>query len=126
MARLLRASTSSPSMTFAGSFNFIDDQELFDITFGSNPPPLHLTTSQHGAKENLVVLSGRINNFVSMCQIFIFCSHVEKQYVGTDNYNSCAIMSNEEAAFSQLKMKYLSRTGKQHCRTLDDIFRKCI
>ena len=61
------SSTSTPSTTFARSLYFIDNQECSDITFGSNLPPLKLTASQHGAKDNSVLPSGRINTFVSMC-----------------------------------------------------------
>ena len=50
MARLLSASTSTPSKTFLGLFNFIDDQECYDLIFGSKPLSLHLTTPQHGVK----------------------------------------------------------------------------
>lgn len=109
MARLLSASTSAPSTTFPGLLSFINNQECFDLTFVSNSPQLHLTTPYHGAKETSVILSGIVNIFGSMCQIFIFCSLVEKKYIGIDNYDSRTILSDVEVALSRLKIQFLSR-----------------
>ena len=124
IVRLRITSTSDPLTTFAGSFNLIDDQECFDLTFGSNTPQLYLTTPQCGAKQNLAIPSVRINIFISMCQVFIFYSLIKKQYVGSNNYDSHGFLSDAKIARSQLKMQNLSRGGKQHYINPNNLFRE--
>ena len=76
ITRLMNSWYNTPAMIFAGLFDFIDDQNAFVNTFGCNSPPLFLSTTQHGSKENSFLVTGKIDTF-SMCQLFIFCAFID-------------------------------------------------
>ena len=98
MARLLSASKSTPPTAFYGSFDFIDDQDYFVLVILRRFIWLQCNMVQRRIRIYSLV---ELRLFLSTCQVFIFCSLVEKQYIGTDEYKSRSIMLGEIARIRQ-------------------------
>lgn len=123
MTRLMSSRHNTPATIFVGLFDFIDDQDAFVNTFGCNSPPLFLSTTQHGLKENSFLVTGKIDTF-SMCQLFIFCVFVDNEYAGTYNYDSRAIFARYRKVLSRPRMNLKLRNNKHIYFVPDDLFNR--
>ena len=101
-------------MTFTGSLNLLDSQDIFDIIFGDDTTILTLTPNKKGqcATENTNYLVKKLNNFCNLCRLQIFCDSIRLKYVGTDVYDSQKMHTDISLALSKLKMVYSAR-GKR-------------
>ena len=73
--------------------------------------------------EETVGLRDTISDFISYCQLIIFCSIVQRQYVGASDYDQSQIITDVEHALSQLKMEFKDR-HRMRFLTPDDLYRR--
>ena len=61
----------------------------FQLHLRVSPVPLSLvkTMKEENAVEQTTHLCGKLSNFFSLCHLLIFCSIVNKRYVGTSDYD---------------------------------------
>jgi len=127
MDGVLAASSRKNGTTYNGVLDFLEDgnQPAFDSVFGTNPLPLVLVTvrDQKLAVEETDGLRDRISAFISYCQLIIFCSIVQRQYVGASDYDQSQIITDVEHALSQLKMEFKDR-HRMRFLTPDDLYRR--
>jgi len=101
-------------MTFTGSLDFLNSQDIFDIIFGDEPTMLALTPHKKDqcATENTHYLIKTLNEFCNLCHLHIFCDSVHLKYVGKDVYDSQKMLADISLALSKPKMVY-SVLGKK-------------
>ena len=113
---------SSNRTSYYGTFQSLDNQNTFDLEFGTNPIPFTLFFSHKVAKDDFLRVLNKSGTYVSTCQIIFFFSIVEEQYIGTCNYESRSMPRGVTAVISKLKLDF-TRRSKGVGRTLDDLFR---
>ena len=98
-------------MTFAGSLNFLDSQDNFDIIFCDDSTMLNIIPRKKGqcATQNTEYLISKVNELCNLCRLHLFCDSVQQKYVGTDVYDSQKVLSDISLALSKLKMVYSVR-----------------
>ena len=123
MDRVRSVATSTEVMTYTGSLDFLDSQDIFDVVFGNDPSMLTLIPRKKGqcATKNTDYLIQERNEFCNLCRLHIFCDSVQLKYVGTDIYDSQKMLADISLAVSKLRMFYSVR-GRRISLTPDDLF----
>ena len=108
MDMVVAHSASGVISTYTGPFNFLEDvnQAVFASIFGDKPTPLWLEAVKKGLPmENTEDLKTKLLSFISLCNLFIFCSIAHRRYVGTSDYDKTQIITDVEEALSDIKLE---------------------
>jgi len=127
MDRVRQSVTSVGVTTYVGSLDFLDSQASFDSIFRNTPVMLRVTRRATGscATEETEYLAKRIKTYCDVCQLHLFCSIVNLQFVGTEDYDTHRMMHDIYLALSELKLVYKSQ-GKLVTLTPDTLYQQFI
>ena len=109
MDRVFSSSVAGVINTYTDAVDFLEDgnQAVFVSIFGTTPTPITVEVAKKGVPfEDTNTLQTKLRSFVSLCELFIFCSIVTRRYVGTSNFDRTAIITDVEDALSQLKLEF--------------------
>ena len=135
-----RGSKNSVStvFTYCGPLNFADNQEMFNVVFGSNPVMLHVTkftklndgpssASGPASITDSASPAQQFHMFVQRCHFDIFVALCESDYVGIVNSHSTQKAIQEVCRKLQgLQQKFQTKNGKNQWVTLHpaDLYNK--
>ena len=113
--------------TYRVSFDFFDIQASFDSIFGKNPVMLRVSkgVADTYAIEEREYLTTRLTKFCNFCQLHLFCSILELQFVGTKTYDTHRMIHDIYLALSELKLVFRSH-GRLVCLTPDALCQRFI
>ena len=83
MTRLMSIPKTTESIMFTESFDFVDNQVSSDQTFDLSPFSFYLTTTYYGSNDNVTKITRKMNTYISMYQVSICYSLIEKKYIRT-------------------------------------------
>ena len=112
MDRVFATSAAGVVSTYTGDVDFLEDgnQAVFVSIFGPNPTPITLEAAKKEVPvEDTHPLQMKLRSFVSLCELFIFCSIVTRRYVGTSDFDRTSVITDVEEALSKLKLEFRVR-----------------
>ena len=116
MSRLFGSSNNTATISsFFGSTSFLDDQMIFDATFGSNPLILDSQPTKSGPVDCLT----RVRTYADKCMFDIFLEICREDYVGGDDAGSKSKLVHEIC-------KQIGNIKMTNVETPDEIYAKYI
>ena len=127
MNRVRQSVASVEVTTYLGLLDFLNSHASFDCIFG--PPSVMLRVSKWAAGtraiEETEYLATRLAKYFDICQLHLFCSIIEIQFVGTKNYDTHRMMHDIYLALSGLKLVF-KHNGKRISLTPDMLYQRLI
>ena len=108
MDRVHQSIASIEVATYLGSFDFLDGQASFDFIFGPNQVMLRISKRAAGTCdiEEIEYLATWLAKYCNLCQLHLFCSIIELQFIGTKTYNTYRMMHDIYLTLSELKVVF--------------------
>ena len=122
MIFLLGKALPKVSTSYIEKYQFIDNQEEFNLDSGNNLSYFTLFSVGKLAKDLTTHTLQRITTYVIFCEVFIFCAIVENQEVGTRDCGSRTMLIDVELAFFKVRLDFSSK-NKGINFTSDDLFK---
>ena len=109
MDRVRKSIASVGVTTYLGSLEFLDCQTTFDSIFWPTPIMRRVSKRAAGscATEETDYLANKLNKYCDLCQLHLFCSIIELQFVGTKTYDTHRMMHDIYLALSGLKLNFV-------------------
>ena len=110
--RVFASSVAGVVSTYTGVVDFLEDGNQADFVsiFGTTPTPIELEATKKGVPfEDTHTLQTNLRSFVSLCELFIFCSIITRRYVGTSDFDWTEIITDVEDALSKMKLEFRVR-----------------
>ena len=109
MDRVHQSTTSVGVTTYLGSLEFLDCQITFDSIFGKAPTMVRVSkkAAKTCATEDTDYLANKINKYCDLCQLHLFCSIIELQFVGMKKYDTHRMIHDIYLALSGLKLNFM-------------------
>ena len=106
MDRVRQSILSIGVTTYLGSLDLLDRQVSFDYIFGLYPAMLRVSkrVADTCVIEDTEYLATRLTKYCDFCQFHLFCSIIELQFIGTENYDTYGMMHDIYPALSRLTL----------------------